>query len=291
MASIWDEIKAYPKVFPQPFKEPQQPWVIAHRGASKDAPENTLAAYQLAIDQGADMIELDVRLSKDGYIVAFHDKFLRRTSNGEGRLQSYTLEELKRLDVGSWFDPHHFADTRMPTLREVLELTHGKIMLNIEIKKDAVSRSDDHIERQIVTLLQEFDMLQHSMVSSFNTLSLLRLKHLDPRLSTALLYGNTVRTNIRPKIPIYGYQAYQMVLRVRADSLNVRRNLVTRAFLRRSRETGVRIHPFTVDQPKNMKKLIRRKVHGIITNRPDRLRHWISKQQEKEAGRRRRQGQ
>lgn len=288
MSSIWDEIRAYPKVFPQPLTDAGDIWVIAHRGASKSAPENTLSAFQMAMDQGSDMIELDIRLSQDGQIVVFHDKTLKRTTNGEGRVDALTFAELQRLDAGSWFGSHHFEEERIPLLRDVLSLTAGKIMLNIEIKKDAVLGNEDLIERKLLELLQEFEMVKHTMVSSFATLPLLRMKHAEPDLSTALLYGNTVRTNLRPKIPVYGYQAYQWVLRTRADSLNVRKNLVTRGFLKRSRETGVRIHPFTVDDPKMMKKMIRRKVHGIITNQPDKLGHWMQKQEEKEQARLRR---
>ncbi|PKL76587.1 MAG: hypothetical protein CVV27_09485 [Candidatus Melainabacteria bacterium HGW-Melainabacteria-1] len=289
MSNFWDEIRAYPKVYPRPLRiPPHQIWVIAHRGASKDAPENTLSAFEAAIAQGADMIELDIRLTRDGQIVVFHDKVLSRTSNGEGRVDAFSLDELKALDAGSWFDPYRFAEEPIPSLREVLALCHGRVMLNIEIKKEAISRNDDLIERRLVSLLEEYEMIAHAMVSSFNTLALVRLKQLSPRLSTALLYGNTVNTNLRPKIPIYGYQAYQMVLRTRADSLNIRKNLVTRGFLRRSLETGVRIHPFTVDEPKLMKKLIRRKVNGIITNTPERLIHWLQKEQEKDAARLRR---
>lgn len=290
MSTLWDEIRAYPKVFPEPLTRAGAIWVIAHRGACREAPENTLSAFQLAMEQGADMLELDVRLSRDGQIVVFHDRALKRTSNGEGRVESLTYEELRALDAGSWFDAYHFGGECIPHLREVLELTAGKIMLNIEIKKDAVQRTDDLIERQVLTLLQEYEMVPHTMISSFATLPLLRLKQVEPRLSTALLYGNTVHTNLRPKIPVYGYQAYQLVLRTRADSLNVRRNLVTRGFLKRSRETGVRIHPFTVDEAKDMKKLIRRKVNGIITNQPEKLRHWMHRQEEKELARLRRRG-
>lgn len=287
MSNFWDEIRAYPKVYPRPLKTPAfATWVIAHRGASKAAPENTLSAFAAAIALGADMIELDVRLSRDGQIVVFHDKLLQRTTDGEGRLDAFSLAEIQRLDAGSWFDPR-FVGERVPTLRETLEMAAGKVMLNIEIKKDAVHRSDDVIERRLVALLEEYEMLRHCMISSFNTLTLIRIKQLAPRLSTALLYGDTVRTNLRPKIPIYGYQAYQLVLKTRADSLNVRKNLVTRGFLRRSRETGVRIHPFTVDETKLMKKLIRRRVDGIITNTPDRLLHWLAKETEKDAARQR----
>jgi len=288
MSSLWDEIRAYPKVFPQPLTPAGEIWVIAHRGASKDAPENTLKAFQLAMDQGSDMIELDLKLSKDGELVVFHDRSLKRTSNGEGRLANYTLEELKRLDAGSWFDPQNFAGEQIPTLREVLELTAGKIMLNVEIKKEAVQRQDDWVERHLLALLQEYNMVPHTMVSSFATLPLIRLKEREPQLSTALLYGDSIRTNLRPKIPIYGYQAYQLVLRTRSDSLNIRRNLVTRGFVKRSRETGVRIHAFTVDQPKIMKRLIKRQLNGIMTNMPERLIHWLQKQGEKDLARQRR---
>ncbi|MBF2053992.1 MAG: hypothetical protein IGS03_11090 [Candidatus Sericytochromatia bacterium] len=288
MSSLWDEIRAYPKVFPQPLTAAGEIWVIAHRGASKEAPENTLPAFQLAMDQGADMIELDVKTTKDGQIVIFHDRFLRRTTNGEGRIENQTLDQLKALDAGSWFDPVRFANERIPTLREVLELTAGKIMLNLEIKKGAFSRENDHFERHLIALLEEYEMVPHTLVSSFSTLPLIRIKEQAPRLSTALLYGDTIRTNLRPKIPIYGYQAYQLVLRTRADALTVRRNLVTRAFLKRSKETGVRIFTFTVDSPKQMKRMIKRQLNGIITNTPDKLHHWLHKQGEKEQGQRRR---
>ncbi len=281
MATFWDEIKAYPKVYPQPFHEPHAVWIIAHRGASRDAPENTLAAFQLAIDQGADMIEMDVQMTSDQELVIFHDKSLRRTTNGDGRLAPLTLAEVKALDAGSWFDAYRFSDQQVPTLRETLELCAGKIMLNLEIKATSVSRDSDLLERKLLALLEEYNMIPHTMVSSFNTLTLIRIKEMESRISTALLYGNTVRTNLRPKVPIYGYQAYQMVLRTRADSLNVRKNLVTRGFLKRSRETGVRIHTFTVDSPKAMKRLIQRQINGIITNIPTRLEHWLSLQQEK----------
>lgn len=281
--SIWDEIRAYPKVYPQPLKPPHSIWVIAHRGSSKEAPENTLPAMELAIEQGADMIELDVCVSKDGELVVHHDRTLRRTTNGTGRVNQKTLTELKALDAGSWFDPR-FKGVTIPTLREVLEVTAGKIMLNVEIKKEAVHPHQQDFEKKLLALLEEFNMIPHTMISSFNTLTLVRVKELNPQVSTALLYGNTIRTNLRPKIPIYGYQAYQLVLRTRADGLNVRRNLVTRGFLRRSRETGVRIHTFTVDQPKLMKRLIQRQVNGIITNCPTRLQNWLYKQQAKGKG-------
>src|SRR3972149_9393656 len=106
--------------------------VIAHRGFSGQAPENTLASFKKARELGSDMIELDVRFSKDGHMVVMHDDTLDRTTNGRGKVADYTLKELKQLDAGSWFAPQ-FSDERIPNLNEVLELAKGKILVNIEI--------------------------------------------------------------------------------------------------------------------------------------------------------------
>ncbi|PIQ23709.1 hypothetical protein COW36_20215 [bacterium (Candidatus Blackallbacteria) CG17_big_fil_post_rev_8_21_14_2_50_48_46] len=273
--NFWKEFKTYSRVFPQPLRTQDTPcWVIAHRGASREAPENTLSAFALAMHQKADMLELDVRLSRDQEVVVFHDRSLKRTAGTDALLQQYSLDELKQLDAGSWFDPR-FNSEEIPSLAEVLELTAGKIMLNIEIKSDAVFRSEPLIERKIVHLLQQYSMVEHVMVSSFDLLALKRIKELAPTLSTALLYGNTVRSNLRGKIPIYGLQAFRWLLEVKADALNLRYPLVSPAAMRRSKEIGVRMHPFTIDSPKTQKKLIRLGVAGIITNRPERLRHFM----------------
>lgn len=110
--------------------------VIAHRGFSGQAPENTLASFQKAVELGSDMIELDVRFSKDGQVVVIHDDTIDRTTNGRGKVADYTLKELKQFDAGSWFAPQ-FSGERIPTLKEVLELVKGKVLVNIEIKDES----------------------------------------------------------------------------------------------------------------------------------------------------------
>src|SRR5271169_5978050 len=114
------------------------PVVIAHRGFSEEAPENSLAAFQKAIEANADMIELDVRLSSDGEFIVFHDKKLNRTSEGRGMLKSFSAQELKELDNGSWFS-RKFSRERIPLLKDILPLTKRGIGINIEIKPDIVS--------------------------------------------------------------------------------------------------------------------------------------------------------
>src|SRR5690606_11528357 len=107
--------------------------VTAHRGASAYAPENTMAAFEMALEMGADGIELDVQMSRDGHLVVIHDPTLERTTDGSGLVAQYTLAELRRVDAGAWFD-ERFRGQRIPTLAEVFELVRGKALLNVELK-------------------------------------------------------------------------------------------------------------------------------------------------------------
>ncbi|MFN4260597.1 MAG: glycerophosphodiester phosphodiesterase [Gemmataceae bacterium] len=121
--------------------------IIAHRGASLECPENTLAAARRAIAVGATATEIDIRTSKDGVLVCSHDATLDRTTNGKGPINAHTLAELKQLDAGSWFDPK-FKDERIPTLVEVLELCRGKIHILLDLKETG----DDYIQRVVATV-------------------------------------------------------------------------------------------------------------------------------------------
>ena len=276
--SFWREFQFYPRVVPQPVRPPEAPvWVIAHRGASREAPENTLAAFALAINQGADMLELDLRLSRDQELMVFHDRSLKRTTGQDGLLQHYTRAELKQCDAGSWFSPQ-FAGEEIPTLAEVLELARGQVMLNLEIKADALFRSEALLEKKLIRLLHDYDLCERVLISSFAPLALSRIKALAPNLSTALLYGSSIRSTLRSRLPVYHLQAFRQVLEIQADALNLRYPLVTAATVRRSRETRINLYPYTIDSPKIQKRLIKWGVQGIITNQPARLRHLLRRQ-------------
>ena len=118
----------------------QKPLIVAHRGSSWAAPENTVAAFTQAINDRADAVELDVQLTRDGEIVVFHDRRLERTTNGKGFLREHLLKDLRRLSAGAWFSSR-FSSEKIPTLKEVFELMKGTIGINIEIKVDRHSRS------------------------------------------------------------------------------------------------------------------------------------------------------
>lgn len=146
-------------------KTPKKPLIIAHRGASALAPENTLAAFALALKQGADGIELDVMLTRDKELAVIHDASVDRTTNGNGLVAEMTLADLRKLDAGSKFSPD-FAGEPIPTLRQVLELTGSRILVNIELKNYA--HPLDALTECVIRLVQELGLSQSVLLSSFN---------------------------------------------------------------------------------------------------------------------------
>jgi glycerophosphoryl diester phosphodiesterase len=163
--------------------------LVGHRGAAACAPENTLVSFREGLIQGADIIELDVQLSADGHVVAFHDDQLDRTTDDFGPLVKRTLAELKALDAGSWFDPR-FAGESIPTLDEVLVWANGKVPLFIELKYGAYSdpAHDVALDATVVKLVAHHGMLDQVMVISFDHHALQRVKRHAANLATGALY-------------------------------------------------------------------------------------------------------
>src|SRR5690625_1406721 len=175
---------------PELYEENQDgPIVIAHRGASANYPENTMAAFRGAVELGASMIELDILLSSDGVPVVFHDIMLNTHSSGKGKLSGHTLEQLRALDAGSWFD-RDFAGIRIPVLEEVLAFAAGNIALNIEIKTEAVTdQCGGGVEEKCLRLVEKYGMSRHVLFSSFDYRAVTHLKKLNPAIPSALLYN------------------------------------------------------------------------------------------------------
>jgi glycerophosphoryl diester phosphodiesterase len=176
-----------------------RPLIVAHRGASGAAPENTMAAFRKAVQAGADMIELDVRLTDDFHLVVHHDRDVKRTTNGKGRIWDRTLQQLRTLSAGSWFSDK-FATERIPTLREVMEfLLPTRVNLNIEVKTDGDPRKHTHLAECVVLIILEKRFEDRVLVSSFDHKFLKRLHELYPAISTGALY-HPIR-DIRKKVP------------------------------------------------------------------------------------------
>ncbi|MCP4138086.1 MAG: glycerophosphodiester phosphodiesterase [bacterium] len=159
---------------------------IAHRGYSEKYPENTLLAFEKAIEHGAHMIELDIHLSKDGIPVVIHDDYINRTSNGQGMVKDLTLEELRAFNYNNGNSA--CGDQAIPTLEDVLDLVKGKAELNIEIKKCPVKY--DKIEAALVELLKKKGFLESAIISSFDHFSLRIIKDIEPVIKTGMLYDS-----------------------------------------------------------------------------------------------------
>jgi glycerophosphoryl diester phosphodiesterase len=236
-----------------------RPLNFAHRGASSEAPENTLAAFLLAAELGADGIELDVQLSRDQEVVVIHDLSLEATTDGQGPVREKTLAELKELDAGSRFDPA-FAGQRIPTFQEVLEAVGHRLLLNVELK--SVSLRDDGLAAQVVRIIEDHHLLDRVVVSSFNPLPLRQVKRLNPWIPIGLLYA--------PDNPVYLRRPWFRHL-LQFEALHPHHSQVNERYMRWARDHGYRIHTWTVDDPGRMWQLMQLGVDIIITNRPDLL--------------------
>jgi glycerophosphoryl diester phosphodiesterase len=240
-----------------------RPLNFAHRGASYEAPSNTLVAFLLAVELGADGIELDVHLSKDGEVVVIHDFTLEATTDGRGRVQDKTLAELKDLDAGAWFDPT-FAGQRIPTLQAVIDAVGERLLLNIELKTTSIR--DDGLALAVVRAIEENHLLGRVVVSSFNPLAIWRVKRLNPWIPTGFLYASGMSFWLR--WPWLGYL-------LQPDALHPHHSLVDNRYVRWAKTRGYRLHVWTADDPGDMWRLMRMGVDLIITNRPDLLRRVL----------------
>jgi glycerophosphoryl diester phosphodiesterase len=230
---------------------------IAHRGASAAAPPNTLAAFEKAIDLGADGIEFDVHLSADGVPVVIHDATVDATTDGSGQVAEMTLAQLKQLDAGSRFAPA-FAGERIPTLEEVLETMGSRLLLNVELK--STSLWDSGLERAIVAQVKRHGLDERVLFSSFNPFSLWRIKRSAPHIPIGLLYV--------PSLPLPLYQVLLAAL-VPHEACHPEHATVDARYVAWARRRGYRVNVWTVDEPDEMRRLIGLGVDGIITNVPD----------------------
>ena len=231
--------------------------IFAHRGASYRAPENTLSAFRLARGMGADGIELDVQLSRDGRAVVIHDATVDRTTDGSGTVAGLTLAELKKLDAGSWFSPD-FAGERIPTLAEVFRAVGLDLLLNLELK--AMGSESTGLEEVMTSLVVHYGMEDRVLISSFHPLALRRVRRAHPHLPLALLYGTS--------LPQAELERWVQDLQPLA-ALHPEHHLVDATHLAWARKHHCRVNTWTVDEPEGMQRLLALRVDGLITNRPD----------------------
>jgi glycerophosphoryl diester phosphodiesterase len=242
--------------------------VIAHRGFSAEAPENTLAAIRAAIEVGADMVEIDVTMTADGFAIGLHDEKLDRTTTGKGLPTEWTLAELRKLDAGSWFSPD-FSDERIPTLTEELEAVKERILINVEIKPEAVEHG---VVERVAKLIADQEMHDQVVVSSFSPEALLRIRGVDPAVVTVSLFNKELHT---------GRDPLEIVTEVGSRGLNISHKRVTPELIERCHRHGIPVGVYTVNDQPDMRRMIDMGVHSIFTDHPDRLLEVLAENHER----------
>jgi glycerophosphoryl diester phosphodiesterase len=230
---------------------------IAHRGASGHAPENTLASFQKAVEMGAHMIELDLHLSLDRELVVIHDRSLRRTTGYRGSVGRVSLEKLKTLDAGSWFNAQYQGE-RIPTLQEVLRLIDHRVRLNIEIKKDL--RAYPKLEKKLLDCLEDYPQSELPLLSCFDESVLQKIRRLNTDMPLGYLFERG-----KPD------QVIHKALKLGAVSVHGPVKSVSEEILAKAHSEGLKVYVYTVNEPEQMRRWIALGVDGIFTNYPDRL--------------------
>ncbi len=233
-----------------------RPAIIAHRGASAYAPENTLEAFRLAVEQGADAVELDAKLTHDQRVVVFHDMRLGRTAQGTARIRDLDWDKLASLDASRGF-AGGYATTHIPTLDDVLEQVAPALPINIELTN--YNRLWDDLPQQVAALVEQFQAVQRVWFSSFNPVALARIARLLPTVPRGFLVlpGVVGRLLYRVFAPVISHQA-----------VHPHFSLVSPTWLRWVRRRGKRVYVYTVNDPQEMRRLFALGVDGLFTDDP-----------------------
>ncbi len=231
--------------------------IIAHRGFSSRYPENTVAAIRSAVEAGADMVEIDVQLTKDLELVVMHDDSVYRTTNGSGLVRDLTLEQIRALDAGGKFDAK-FAGERVPTLEEAIDAVHGKAMLNIEVKNADTEGSRKYMAAKIAELVSRKNYASHVQIMAFDSDFLREMRQQSPHISMAML---AVTNSFNRKL--------RQAAKLEMDGLNLLHHAVSQGEVEAIHKAGLKTNVYTVNRASSMVKSLKKGVDGIITDYPD----------------------
>ncbi|MBD3306093.1 glycerophosphodiester phosphodiesterase [candidate division KSB3 bacterium] len=233
-----------------PFK------IAAHGGAAGYAPENTLTSFQKGLELGANVLEVDVHLSKDGELIVMHDATLERTTDGSGYIHDHTLHDLKQLDAAA-----HIASSQkeqIPTLGDVFDLARGKAKFDIDLKNGP--RIYPGIEEQVVRTIEDYDLVNDVMVISFTHLSLRQIKALNPHIQTGIVYNAGL------------LEPWVVAKTVNADALYPKYFYQIDDIILEAHRRGYPVYAWTIDTLDDMQRWINYGVDGITSNYPDLVR-------------------
>ncbi|NLB20250.1 MAG: glycerophosphodiester phosphodiesterase [Clostridium sp.] len=231
--------------------------IYAHRGNSSKYPENTMLAFESAIALGADGIETDVHLTKDGVLVITHDEEISRVSTGKGMIKDLTLEELRQYDFGS-FKGEEFSGQLIPTLDDLLDLVEDNdVLLNIEIKMGFILYPG--LEEKLYKKIKERGFMDRTIFSSFNHYSLAMLKEIDPTVKTGALYQSGL------------YEAHNYAKTFGANALHPYYMAFDASLLKDCHDNNLKVNLWTVNNANQAKAFLDMGIDGVITDYPEEL--------------------
>jgi glycerophosphoryl diester phosphodiesterase len=234
-------------------------WVVGHRGASGYAPENTIASFRRAVELGAGFIETDLQVTRDVQVVAMHDSTLDRTTSGKGPVSHRTLDEIRVLDAGSWFDSdssRSFAGERVPTLNEILDLSRE---LDVNFYLEIKAGDTWGVEHAVAAALSDSNAAGRALVLSFDLSTLDAMNRIDRNIMTGYLCEHPSSDLVKRAV------------QVGARQLAPRGDLITSALVDQAHRAGLKVVTWTINEPEQMRHLIATGVDGIMSDYPDRL--------------------
>jgi glycerophosphoryl diester phosphodiesterase len=230
---------------------PPETLIFGHRGASGGAPQNTLPAFQLALEHGAAGVELDVHLTSDNQLVIIHDFTVDHTTDGTGAVAEMTLEQIKVLDAGKWFG-EAYAMTQVPTLQEVFELLDGRLLINVEIKA-----ATEGLEFAVAAAIRQYNMVDKVIVSSFDAAILQRFQRVMPEVAIGWLY-----------VAAEGFDTGEMLGDLKVNAVHPHHEMINSAYMDWAREQDYVVNTWTVNDPQQALALRELGVNVIITDYP-----------------------
>lgn len=248
------------------FVSETQRFVVAHRGSSGTAPENTMASFRNAIADGARMIELDVQLTASNDVIVFHDDVLGRTTNGQGQVRTQSLADLQKLDAGSWFS-EQYINERIPTLAEALDFLRDKSFVNIEIKPPKESDFRLRLEKVMATVFAA-KMETHTLFSSFHHRTLRELKERYPQLHTAAI-----------NVPGDKRMPSELSRETGCEGFVCSIHELTQKRVDDAHKNNLYIGVYTINRKDQFDKAYKMGVKALVTNFPANLTQWMSEQQ------------
>lgn len=243
----------------------KKPIIIAHRGFSDEAPENSIAAFQKAIEAKSDMIELDVRLSADNIPMVFHDRRLQRTSNSSGAIDQKHSRQLTMIDNGSWFSPK-FNRERIPQLKDIFPLTKKDVRFNIEIKPDIVSTNETSAVELVVNEAEKAKVLSKVMFTSFNHQMIKEISEIDEAIITGVIYNPITHFRKSPSTLVKNSRAKIFV----CSKFQINKDVVAD-----THDAGYILYVYGIKTGRDVERMLEMEVDGLICNNPRFVRETV----------------